>query len=371
MDSVQIDIVKDTTHTDTNKIINNIYNILFDKDNSFYKTFHQETYKKLINIENNKDTLIEILNSDEYIQSKKNLIPYFIKKKIFFDNNFDKIPDIINNGELGSILNININDKYIYNLGVALNIEKYYRDCKQFISECPEYPLKFPQPIFDPCKYPHVLSLYSHFYNYCYDQRQLHSITGDYFNRLNKFFFIPSIVLACFSSIFSFMSSMCFLNTSQRDILSILVGISSCMVALLQSLTSAYQFDAKSSHHHNSADLYDQIITSIDFEKNYPSNPNFFSDLEKDIIKIKSNCPFLVPVFIKKKHYSRKDKLHYQSFVKKSLILPARKEITESIQTGNKKLNINDNLEYYKKMVMNMDQMEKELLHKNEESKLV
>lgn len=337
-----------------------VYNNMFDKNNSFYKLYDKGTYDKLIELENDNRRIFNIIESSDYKSCKKYIIPYLLENRIFFDKkDINKIPNTI------SQLNNNIIDmdnNYIKKIGVALAIEEYYNTCRKFIKECPDYPSKFPLPIFDPCEYPHVLTLYNHFYNYCRDQRQLHSLAGGYFSKLNKYFLVPSIFFACFGSVFSFISSACFIHEYQRDILSIFVGVTSCIVALLQSLISAYQFDAKSSHHQNSADLYDQLLTSIDFEKNYPNNTSFFSDLEKDIIKIKSNCPFLVPGFIKKKYYNKKDKLNYESFIKKNLIKPARSEILESIQTGNKKLTLNDNLEYYKNKIIEMGNLEKELL---------
>ena len=49
--------------------------------------------------------------------------------------------------------------------------------------------------------------------------------------------------------------------------------------SMINSFSAAYQFDHKSNIHLNAADKYDQILTEIDFEKSYPTDPDFFTNL--------------------------------------------------------------------------------------------
>jgi menaquinone-dependent protoporphyrinogen IX oxidase len=151
--------------------------------------------------------------------------------------------------------------------------------------------------------------------------------------------------------------------------MSIIVGLMTCTIALFQSFMAAYGFDTKASHHLQAADMYDQILTMIDLEKSYPSNNNFFKDLERDLSKIKSNCPYLVPTFIKKTYYKKKDKRSYQSFVKKMIIQPGRKELIESVLSGNINMNINDNLDYIQSRMIEINKLENTLMDINPNQK--
>lgn len=359
------------TELDIDKIIDK-YKYYFDPNISFYKNYDVTIYNKLIDLKDNVKELNKIFSSDEFKETEEKLIPYLKKINLI---NLESKPIIHKLEKLvinTLIPDYNFNDvNWLENLAVAFNIEKYYKDCKIFFKDCPDYPINFQEPIFDPCKYPNILLIFNYFYEYCKDQRQMHSKAGVYFNRLNMCFLVPSLVLGSTGSVFSFLASTCFFSEKTQSIMSIIVGVLTCFVVLMQSFISAYQFDNKSYSHHKSADLYDQVITSIDFEKSYPSNTSFFKDLEKEIIKIKSNNPYLVPSFIKKQFYKKKEKSRYDNFVKDSIIDPSRKEIIESIQSRNKNMIINDNLDFLVNKLISINKAESSLTRNKYNNKFI
>ena len=341
------------------------YNYYFDSEISFYKKYNLNVYNKLVNLKDNFKELNNIFKDTLFLDVEKYLIPYLKKINLINIESppvIHKLERLLKEMDIPNIKLPNI-DNILENIHIAFNIEKYYRDCKIFFDDCADYPISFQEPLFDPCKYPNILVIFNHFYEYCTDQRQMHSKSGNYFYYLNKCFLIPSLVLGTTGSIFSFLASTCFFNNYTKDIMSICVGVLTCIVVLLQSFMSAYQFDHKSACHLKSADLYDQILTSIDFEKTYPSNNSFVKDLEKEIIKIKSNNPYLVPRFIIKKFYKKKEERRYNTFIKNSIIIPGRKELINSIQTNsNNNMIINDNLDYLETKLLNINKTENNLI---------
>ena len=350
------------------------YNYYFKPDNSFYKLYDIDIYNQLISLKDDKEKIVSVLNHREFNSAQRYLIPFLRKIHLVdFDNdlNIEKIDKILEKTKIPNFV-IEPQKKLLSNINIALLIEKYYRDCRKIIlDDCPPYPPTFDKPVFDPCRYPHILSLYEHFFEYCHDQKQLNYIAGSYYSKLNKIFLIPGIFFSGIASILSFVAASCFLEEKSEKI-NIAVGTLAGFVAICQSLSSAYQFESKCSYYNKSADLYDELLTKIDFEKSYPSNVNFFRDLEKEIIKIKNNSPYLVPNSIKKKYRQDKEKIGYNQFIKRSVIEPGRKEIIEYINgnLGNNysnQMNINQNIDFIKENIIKINNLEKELVNKSDD----
>jgi hypothetical protein len=210
-----------------------------------------------------------------------------------------------------------------------------YCGCTVSKKKCPEYPPAFQKPVFNPCEYPHVLKLYSHFYEHCYDNRNLHAQAGAYYNQMNKHFVAPTLIISALSSIASFIASSDIITTKWKTVLTLSVGVMTSLNALVQSFSSAYQFDAKANAHFNAADKYDQLITEIDFEKSYPSDTEFFQQLEKKILDVKASCQFLVPNYIKADYYKRRERANERNFIHNKIILPMKRELREAVVSGN------------------------------------
>ena len=362
---VENESIQITKKTPLNKLYHK-YKTYFNKHSSFYKTYNPSIYTQLKNLETNMNEFETLLKSDLFVKTEKYLIPYL--KKSNFTNfgsskNITQLERIISSVELPGY--VEPGDHLILDLAVALNIEKYYLECKSYFNECPEYPKEFQGPIFDPCKYPHLVGIYDHFFAFCYDQRQLHSETSKHYIFQNKCFLVPSLLFAGIGSSFSFLGATSFFSEYVNRVMSLIVGLATCMVVLLQSFISAYGFDVRASHHNQAADMYDQVLTTIDLEKSYPSNNTFFKDLERELSKIKSNCPYLVPTSIKKIYYRNKDKKGYNSFIKKMIIEPGRREIIDSIISGNTNMNINENIDFIQNRIMEINKLENTLTDLN------
>jgi hypothetical protein len=232
------------------------------------------------------------------------------------------------------------------------------------IKTCPVYPPGFPKPVFEPCRYPHLLKLYSHFYEHCYNQRNLHALAGAYYNNMNKKFVAPTLIISALSSIASFIASSEIIPTDWKVVLTLSVGVSTSLNALVQSFSSAYQFDAKATAHFGAADNYDRLITEIDFEKSYPNNPDFFQTLEKKILDVKSNYQYLVPSYIKSEYYTTQTKVASRNFVRDKIIGPIKNDITEQVILGNlDQAKITQNLSMIKTYITELQKLDEMVIH--------
>lgn len=242
--------------------------------------------------------------------------------------------------------------------------------CVVHPKKCPEYPPAFQKPVFNPCEYPHVLKLYSHFYEHCFDNRNLHAQAGAYYNQMNKHFVAPTLIISALSSIASFIASSEIVTSSWKTILSLSVGVMTSLNALVQSFSSAYQFDAKANSHFNAADKYDQLITEIDFEKSYPCDTEFFQQLEKKILDVKSSCQFLVPNYIKADYFRKREKANERNFIHNKIILPMKRELREAVVSGNlSEYKFADQAEDIQREIQRLQELEKNLAaaHKERE----
>ena len=145
----------------------------------------------------------------------------------------------------------------------------------------------------------------------------------------------PTIILSAFSSIVSFIASSELIQAKLKIAFTVSVGIMTTLTAMVQSFSSAYQFDIKANSHFKAADNYDQLITEIDFEKSYPNDNEFFQTLEKKVLEVKSNSQFLVPNFIKSQYYRAKERADNRDFITKNIIRPMEHDLREAIIGGN------------------------------------
>lgn len=232
-------------------------------------------------------------------------------------------------------------------LAIALCIEKFYReqnarfDGTQFDDPrtvepcpCPPFPPTLQTPVFDPCKYPHILKLYAHFYSYCQYHRNLHNLAGTYYSRYNQTIQIPTIVLAALSSIASFIASSEVLSDYWKIRCTLSVGIISCIGAMMQSFSSAYQFNTKAEAHFNAAEAYDNIITEIDFEKSYPMTGDYFQQLEKKLLDVKKGCKYLIPTRIHTAYRESKARRRDIDFIHNKVIRPMKRDLYGAILSG-------------------------------------
>ena len=268
--------------------------VYFDPERSIYRQLDSDMYDNLVAWYNNYETSQTLLVSTRFLEIQSKLEEHF---KTDIDANFPSFDTYYT--EISKIcpdllLSLGITTKSI-EFGLCIEKLAKFPDETNFVnfpkssptlngpaSKCPTYPPSFPKPVFEPCRYPHLLKLYSHFYEHCYNQRNLHAMAGAHYNEMNKTFVAPTLIISALSSIASFIASSEIIPNNWKIILTLSVGVSTSLNALVQSFSSAYQFDTKSTAHFTASDNYDQLIIEIDFEKSYPNKADFFQTLEKE-----------------------------------------------------------------------------------------
>ena len=130
-----------------------------------------------------------------------------------------------------------------------------------------------------------------------------------YYNSLDRYFLVPSILLSSFSGIASFLSSVQSFESYQTE-LSVGVGIMASCTTLLQSFSNAFGFSTKTEAHQNATEAFDQIITKIRFQRINPKqdvkDTDFITELENQIVETKQRCKYVVPEWIEEEYRDNK-----------------------------------------------------------------
>lgn len=134
----------------------------------------------------------------------------------------------------------------------------------------------------------------------------IHSETSNYYSKLEKFIFVPSILITCLSSIGSFLSTSEFINNRTQNIFGISVGVMASVAALIQSVGSSTRFSVKEESHRNAAEEFNKLSVRVKFEMEMPNDPKFNDKLELEIIDIQNKCIYFSPQFIVDKHTNNK-----------------------------------------------------------------
>ena len=151
--------------------------------------------------------------------------------------------------------------------------------------------------------------LYENLEKYCNLKRNTHWMCARYYNCLDRYFIIPSILLSSFSGIASFLSTVDFFEDYNTG-LSVSVGIMASGTTLLQSFSNALGFSSKTEAHQNATEAFDQIITKIRFQRINPkttvNDSDFITDLESQIVETKQRCKYIVPDWIEEEYRDNK-----------------------------------------------------------------
>ena len=137
----------------------------------------------------------------------------------------------------------------------------------------------------------------------------IHNESSNYYSKMDKYIFGPSICISCISGIASFMSTTDLVNQTTQSAFGIGVGILASVTALLQSLGSAYRFSAKEESHRHAAEEYNKLGVKIRFEIEMPNEEDFTDKLEAEILDIQNKCRYFAPQFIVEK-YNKLNKLN-------------------------------------------------------------
>ena len=142
---------------------------------------------------------------------------------------------------------------------------------------------------------------YKKLYKRINDLVEVHNASSNYFFKMQKYIFGPSIVITCLSGIGSFLSTSDLVEESSQNAFGITVGVLTSISTLLQSLGSAYRFSAKEDAHRMAAEEYNKLGVKLKFEMEMPNEEDFADNLEQQILEIQNKCNYFAPQHIVEK----------------------------------------------------------------------
>ena len=134
-------------------------------------------------------------------------------------------------------------------------------------------------------------------------QRQLHRMCNQYYERQNSLITIPAIAISAAATVYSFAYPSDS-PTEQIFINKIIAGTLSAINTILFSVGGFLKLQAKCESHFIAAEEYDNLLTMINFELNFPNEniQDFANKIEKKILEIKKSCRYFPPEHIIKKY---------------------------------------------------------------------
>ena len=147
---------------------------------------------------------------------------------------------------------------------------------------------------------PKQMDVLNKFYQRLKKERFLNNNASTYYGTLNQRFVVPGIVITGLSSIGSFMTTSDMLSDNEKQGFGVTVGVLTAVATVVQSMSASFGFQLKKDAFATSADVYDSLLTKVEFEICNPNEnfEDFCNDLEADILKIKSDCKYLIPLHI-------------------------------------------------------------------------
>ena len=161
------------------------------------------------------------------------------------------------------------------------------------------------------------LQILDKFYSRLKKERFVNNQASTYYSNLNQKFVIPGIIITGISSVASFLATSDMLDDDEKQAFSVGVGVMTAVATIIQSLSSSFGFAVKKDSFQTSADIYDSLLTKVEFEIYNPNEKfdDFCNDLETEILKIKSDCKYLPPLHVYdlwKKRKNSKNKMKNQ-----------------------------------------------------------
>jgi hypothetical protein len=127
-------------------------------------------------------------------------------------------------------------------------------------------------------------------------QRQLHRMCSQYYERQNSLISIPAIAISGAATVYSFAYPS---NGPEEQVFmnKIIAGSLSAINTILFSVAGFLKLQAKSESHFIAAEEYDNLLTMINFELNFPNEhiQDFANKVEKKVLEIKKSCRYFPP----------------------------------------------------------------------------
>jgi hypothetical protein len=165
-------------------------------------------------------------------------------------------------------------------------------------------------------------------------EKYINNYTSNYYANMNNRFVIPGVLITGISSVLSFLATSDILTTNVKQGFSIGVGILTAGATIIQSVSNSFGFATRKDSFQASADAYDDLITRLEFEICNPNEEfmDFCNALETDILKIKTDCKYLPPLFIRKLYEEEASKLTIDDGLDSIMINPSPNKQQPSIK---------------------------------------
>ncbi len=137
-------------------------------------------------------------------------------------------------------------------------------------------------------------------------EKYINNYASIYYGSMQNRFIVPGILITGICSIASFLTTSEMLNSNTKMWFNVGVGVLTAGSTILQSVASSFAFALRKDAFQKAADAYDDLVTKIEFEICNPNEKfiDFCNSLEDSILKIKTDCVFLPPLFIIAKYES-------------------------------------------------------------------
>jgi len=134
-------------------------------------------------------------------------------------------------------------------------------------------------------------------------QRDLHRMCAQHYEFMNSLISIPAIAISGAATVYSFAYPSDG-NPQQIFTSKVIAGSLSAINTILFSVGSFLKFQARAESHFIAAEEYDNLVTLINFEIQFPNEniQEFANKIEKKILEIKKSCRYFPPDFIVKRY---------------------------------------------------------------------
>jgi hypothetical protein len=146
--------------------------------------------------------------------------------------------------------------------------------------------------------------------DYCEYRRDTHQMASKLYQKKNRYFVIPSILLASLSGTLSFFATSDSISNEDGQIMNLVVGTLAGVSGLIQSFAAAFKFAAKAESHQIAMESFDILLNKIRFKiargtEGDEKDKDFLKMIETEIIEIKHRCKTLVPEVIERNYIDR------------------------------------------------------------------
>jgi hypothetical protein len=140
---------------------------------------------------------------------------------------------------------------------------------------------------------------YDNILDRCLESYENHVMSKEYFEFYNNLITIPSMLMVSIATILS-----TYVSQSDNEYIKISLIILNALTTFLITINNFLKYGQKSENHRICADNYDNLITKIRYEKEYPDEDVkiFMQTIEKSILEIKKINIYLIPSHLRKKN---------------------------------------------------------------------